>query len=755
MNEKELEFKISTGLKNIIGRELITNDLIAIFELVKNSYDAKPTKVSIVFENIKIPDKREKAKIIIIDDGDGMSYEDIINKFLFVGYSDKRENDIKKDQKEADYRDKIQKRRFFAGAKGIGRFSCDRLGNKLNLYTKKGNEKNIHHLEIDWGKFEEDQEQEFHTIKVQYSEKKNLPMELGIKNYKKGTILEILFLNDEWPWTKLKNLKFYLQRLINPAQIEKKHEFKIILEALEFEEEDKKYKKKGEYWNIINGTIENILFEKLGIKTTEINTSINGDGDKIITELIDKGEFIFRIKEKNNYKFLKDINLKVFYLNPEAKRTFTTTMGIRPVNYGSIFLYKNGIRIHPYGDEGDDWLQLEKRKTQRYAARLSTRELMGRIEIDGYQPGFIEVSSRDGGIVKNEHYNQMLMFIRRNLGILEKYVVEGIDWESETSTKTLEEIKEDSIMLISRFVGQVKDPEKEIEFNKNLLDIYKKKEVEKIPKLIKNVESFKKYVKKPEEKKFIDSQLKAMRRAARTLKKEKMEAERELEVVKKTSLFLSKAISTDKEIIINLNHTIENSTLEIKESIDDINKKIKNDSPISDVAPFLDEISIENEKIKILAGIVSLANFNTKVEWITKDLILYITDYLKTIKSGTLKFKFINENFEFKTRFRPLEISIMFDNFISNSKKARATKMTIHFKIKNRRLHVLIGDNGKGIDEKHEKFIFERGHTTTKGSGIGLSHIKSIVKSMNGQVDFKGNNYKGLEKGACFEVVIP
>ena len=46
---KELDFKISSGLKNIIGKELITNDLIAIFELVKNSYDANASSVKIVF----------------------------------------------------------------------------------------------------------------------------------------------------------------------------------------------------------------------------------------------------------------------------------------------------------------------------------------------------------------------------------------------------------------------------------------------------------------------------------------------------------------------------------------------------------------------------------------------------------------------------------------------------------------------------------------------------------------------------------
>jgi HSP90 family molecular chaperone len=168
---KELEFRISSGLKNIIGKELITNDLIAIFELVKNSYDANSRDVKIVFQNILEENKKKGAKILIIDNGRGMSYQDLLDKFLFVGYSEKKEFD---DSLKRDFRDKIQKRRVFAGAKGIGRFSCDRLGTKLNLYTRKSNENSIHHLSIDWEEFEVDQKKEFRIIKTKYSELKNI-----------------------------------------------------------------------------------------------------------------------------------------------------------------------------------------------------------------------------------------------------------------------------------------------------------------------------------------------------------------------------------------------------------------------------------------------------------------------------------------------------------------------------------------------------------------------------------------------------
>ena len=85
---KNLQFKVSSSLKNIIGRELITDDFIAVFELVKNAFDAYAKNVKIIFDG---------DKIIVIDDGKGMNYDDLINKWLFVAYSAKREGEEDKD----------------------------------------------------------------------------------------------------------------------------------------------------------------------------------------------------------------------------------------------------------------------------------------------------------------------------------------------------------------------------------------------------------------------------------------------------------------------------------------------------------------------------------------------------------------------------------------------------------------------------------------------------------------------------------
>jgi len=74
-------FKISAALKDLIGKELITDEFVAVFELVKNSFDASATKVQVIFENNK---EVGNDRIIIVDNGKGMNYADLQNKWLFV-----------------------------------------------------------------------------------------------------------------------------------------------------------------------------------------------------------------------------------------------------------------------------------------------------------------------------------------------------------------------------------------------------------------------------------------------------------------------------------------------------------------------------------------------------------------------------------------------------------------------------------------------------------------------------------------------
>jgi sensor histidine kinase regulating citrate/malate metabolism len=143
------------------------------------------------------------------------------------------------------------------------------------------------------------------------------------------------------------------------------------------------------------------------------------------------------------------------------------------------------------------------------------------------------------------------------------------------------------------------------------------------------------------------------------------------------------------------------------------------------------------------------------VATIRKDVVQYIAEYIGNVlgNSSGLKFQIENKETSFMMQFKPLEMAMVLDNFISNSKKAKANLVVISFEKKGKSLHIHIADDGSGISKEVARNLFKRGYTTTTGAGIGLYHIRSMVDGMGGSVDFVGNNYNKTARGACFEMV--
>ncbi|PRZ22837.1 ATP-binding protein [Flavobacterium granuli] len=412
MNESEISFEVKSGMKNIIGRDLIIDDNIAIFELVKNSYDAHAKNVIITFED---------DKIVISDNGKGMSEYDLVNKWFAVAYSAKHDGTEDDDVRKDSHLNNLKSKRFYAGAKGIGRFSCDRLGGDLILTTSKLNETEISQVNVDWHKFEINAKENFQNIKIPFqtlnSYKLNFP-----NNSQHGTILEITKLSTIWDANKIRNLKFSLEKLINPFS--KNEEFSIQIICKKYEKNDIGLNERQK----INGQVNNSILDILDLKTTQLDLVI--DNNLITTKLIDRGTLIYHIEEPNIYfSLITDLRINLYFLNRSAKIHFGKLMDIEPVNYGNVFLFKNGFRVQPYGNTNDDSWGLDNRKQQGYNRFLGTRDLFGRVDIitENFNE-FKEVSSRDGGLVETFGYNKLMeAFWEKSLKRLERYVV-GVLW---------------------------------------------------------------------------------------------------------------------------------------------------------------------------------------------------------------------------------------------------------------------------------------------------------------------------------------
>lgn len=786
-----MKFRVSSALKDLIGKELITDQYIAIFELVKNSFDAYSRNVSIIFEDIY----KANPRIIIRDDGKGMNDKDLINKWLFVAYSAKRDGTEDNDvinQKESDYRDKIKSKRAFAGAKGVGRFSCDRLGSKLKLFTtKEFNHPRVENLCVDWEDFEQDGKKEFINIGVDYNtiDKKHF----GLKH---GTILEISDLRDKWNRDSILKLKASLEKLINPNQQKESVNFSINIICKEEQENDLKIREeiinkarkkainqnrkfseddiRGEIEsNIVNGNVKNTIFETLGIKSTQIISSISSDGKYIETILKDRGLLIYKIKEKNIFQ-LSDIIINLFFLNSKAKLNFTRLMGVEPVKYGSVFVYKNGFRVYPFGQPGEDIFNIDKRKAQGYNRYIGTRELMGRIEITGNDDRFKETTSRDGGFIINESYEELSEFFLKTVRRLERYIVDIIKWGtyslsdediSDLNDIQLQEKIKDFIRKISNTNDMI-----DVEFNNDFMNILNEKQKESLSgsinelkkhaveskdyNLVKKIDKIdKEYKNVIEAKTFAETDLEAH-------KVELKNVAQELKQKTQQNLFLKSVSSLDLDNIVSLHHQIGIYANDIDAQLLFWNRRLQKGKDISadEMRTILENIGFLNKKILSITKFATKANFNLQSEQIEADLLTFIEQYISNIyilfTDNPLNIEFINEDdVSFVFRFKPIEISIVIDNLISNSRKFNAKNVEIKARVNKEKLELLYIDDGDGVDNgiQDTNSIFEKGFSTTSGSGLGLYHVKQILSDIKGSISILPDTEKGL--GFLMEVV--
>ena len=752
---KELAFRVSAGLKNLIGRDLISDKYIAVFELVKNSYDAGASLVKISY----LVSVDGTGRIIISDNGSGMTYEDIIKKWLFVAYSEKKPQN----RSQLSYREEIK--REVAGAKGVGRFSCDRLGASLRLMTKTKNESLVHVVDVNWNKFELDDTKEFIEIPVEYSQADRLP-----SGFDEGTTLIVNELRENWKRDDLLKLKRSLMKLISPDA--NKGELPFEIEMVVPSEREKDENILVEYRNsiennlkkkinlerdIVNGRIKNDIFEKLNIKTTNIEVPVSEDGHSITSTLSDRGQYIFTVKEKNRrYGLLKNIHISVFYLNQSAKINFTRQMGgVTPKSYGSVFIYKNGFRINPYGEPGQDFFGIDQRKAQGWKRFLGTRELMGRISIKGDNEQFVETTSRAHGFIQTPAVEMLTeLFIEKVLKVLEKYVVNLINWGEPLKSKHDHIISPEEIgdEIVSQFITNINsDDILNIECNPAIINMnWEDKEPDSITASLKKLEAV---AEKTQDAGLLKLTQNVQKRTNAILsdnvkleednaakEKELKQIRQESEVRKKQLYFLTGATNQNITNLIDGFHTVYTLTDAIRGNVNFLREELEKGKASSEETIFMiiGEIYQANEKAHKLSDLAIHGNLALKQEGVNS-----IYDFIRQYIDAGLAMKGIEYALSpsekaFNCRFSVSSISIILDNISSNSIKAGATKLNITFQEVEKYVEIVFTDNGIGLDENIDvDMLFEWGvsnNISKKGFGIGLYHIKQLVEEMKGTV---------------------
>lgn len=386
-------FSVDANLVNRLGIELVGRAETAVSELIKNSYDADSTLVEVQFINTD----KEGGTLIIEDNGHGMDKEQLKAGFLRIASQDKVENPLSE-----------RYNRQKAGRKGIGRFATQRLGTQLIVETKTKRSSTKITLTINWEKYDSNVDLQSVANKIE-----TLPNNIRKESY---TRLVISNLREKWTESSIKRVYRYVSNLLQPNYLSSLDKAKNIAKK-------SRDSFKVEFFKISNGNINSVadvdsmIFDHaLGVIEGYV---IDGKG---ICEIFSKR---FKIKGETielekSYANLPEVHFKAYYYIYEKKYYPLNTTEYNDLkkfrdNNSGIKIYRNGFRVLPYGEKGNDWINIDSGSSQRTDENkyvpFSNYNFFGFVEIiDTEGEKFNETASREG-LIENIPFNELKLFI--------------------------------------------------------------------------------------------------------------------------------------------------------------------------------------------------------------------------------------------------------------------------------------------------------------------------------------------------------
>ena len=362
MTLQPLKFKFSGKMARLLGRESVSSDTAALFELVKNGYDADASKVTVMFENL-VANGGDDARIIVEDSGDGMTHDDIVDKWMVIGtYS--------KDRKTT-----TRGGRTVVGNKGVGRFATEKLARRVVVESRPRASNEEIRLEIDWTKFE-DEGIKFEDVEI--------PIEISPcrpEPSRHGLRITLTGLREKWDAKKIQRLSTSVSSIVLPKELHKQGDgFEVEIHADEFKRD-------------IPLHVESLLLKKapyalsavLPDKESRTTVQIKKKGSFVDNKVVECGRA--EMDSGNAWKPFGGCEIQVYVYPHDTKYEawnmyYSDVLKLSHVravireNHG-LKIYRDGFWVSPYGGPGNDWAGLD-------AARVQSNLKTGNSQIIGF-----------------------------------------------------------------------------------------------------------------------------------------------------------------------------------------------------------------------------------------------------------------------------------------------------------------------------------------------------------------------------------
>lgn len=690
-NTGTLKWQFGIDAFRLIGRELITDSITALFELVKNSYDANANEVSVEF--VYIDDSDLPTSIIIKDDGHGMSLDDIQKKWMKIGSSGKK----KEMYSPEPYR------RVTVGEKGIGRFAVDKLGDRFSIKTKRLGDSHWIEVQVDWQEYENVEEDS-----VLFTDVENNYQLISADEQEYGTVITIECVRDKWKGVDIKRFAKQASRIVSPFK-DKAYPFDVDIVSKAHDIQ-------------IRSSIESI-------KNLPATAQFHLKYDKTHQESV-----IYNT-ETHKFDIVKEplhifggIEMTVFYFDGQARQAYAKSYGDDHNAIDGIKIYRDGIITTPFAekeaqnDEKRDILGIDKRLWRDMFSRVSTREIIGYVNISKQgNPNIIDATNRQD-FIDNEEYKALKTFIHTQL-----YSIEAFKVQSRNQTK------------------------KDISEDFNSAD----DELSKVLQSLKDIS---------ENNPAIGRELNLVSRSIRKLKSQvrkakKLSDDEEKNYERKQSILLS--LMSLQKYSIEVAHIMRTAMGNISKRTEFIEDFIDQEEYRDIIIQYSHEISVEldylDKAIEQLLNYVTKSNNHTEL-----NLSVFLSHILTSnsdIISRDIKLNIdVEDNIVILTN-EPFFVEIML-NLVSNSIKALEgvadAEIMLEVRKNNSELVILFSDNGCGIPVAKREWVFAIFNTMTAdqgGAGIGLYTVRNRVEALQGKVRIIDSKYN--QRGVTFEIKIP
>lgn len=391
-------FRPRARLVMLLGEQLISDSAVGLVELVKNAYDADATQVHISLEGLADADS---TTLVVADNGHGMAPWQVRDHWLSPATGNKES--LKKRSKRTGMG------RQFIGEKGVGRFAVQRLGRRIKLYTRASGKSEVQ-VEIDWSAFEE-QEAFLDEVSVDIRVAKH---PRHFVEGETGTRIEMYGARTAWTGVELRKVQRMLRRLQNPLRAI--NDFQVDFSCPEYpayEDIDPAGILASAHYTFSGDVNADGVLEWSYNCTLPGADEREAEGEDRLVDLL--GEELADGKPSCGPFRL---HLHVWDRSREMMRASDLTD--RELNaHCGISVYRDGFRVLPYGEAGNDWLGLDARRINVPSRRVGNRNIVGVVELSHDENvGLRDRTSREG-LIENRAYEDLCAMVRGAIMVFE------------------------------------------------------------------------------------------------------------------------------------------------------------------------------------------------------------------------------------------------------------------------------------------------------------------------------------------------